>query len=70
MLIGCVFAVILTTTMTTKSKGVRERQKERIKEIIGLRQIGLSWKKIGIIVDMDRNNARRTYLKEQKNGIR
>lgn len=48
----------------SKSKGIRIKQKERAKEIKILREIGLSWRRIGIIVSMDKNNTRRVYLNE------
>jgi len=45
------------------SKGMRFFWKERGNAILGLRKIGLSWNKIGMILDMDKNNVRRTYLR-------
>lgn len=47
----------------SKSKGIRIKQKERAIKIKNLREVGKSWKEISILVKMDRNNVRRTYLK-------
>jgi hypothetical protein len=51
----------------TPSKGVRFHHKLIAKEIIDLRKQNKSWTRIGVIVCMDRNNARRTYLKQKRN---
>lgn len=48
--------------MTTKSKGIREIQKERAKEIIRLKNEGKSYTEIASNLVMDRSNVRRTYL--------
>jgi hypothetical protein len=50
--------------MTTKSKNVRAFQKARTNCIIYLRNIRkLSWLQIAKKLNMDKNNARRTYMR-------
>lgn len=57
--------VVLNGKIKTKfrSKGIRTAQAIRAQKIIKLRNEGKSWTWIGDILDMDKSNVRRTYIK-------
>lgn len=55
--------------MPRKSKGVLELRKKRAIEIVRLRnEEKFTWRQIARTLSMDKNNVRRTYLKENRNG--
>jgi hypothetical protein len=52
--------------MTIKSKGVRDQQTKRLKEMSDLRAQGQSWGTIARTYNLDKNNVRASILNYRK----